>query len=213
MIHRILVAASLFLTCSAFAGWMPSFSERYVELRATETRVIELRAVWSGFNPDFSFSPWVMASDREDVAHVEGGLTQLGTVGEVTITGIAPGSAWIRLVWSNGQLEEGRLVEIRVTEAPVTVSIAPSALTTTVGNPLRLTAISTAGRVTFTWYHGPRGDRSRPLLGTGNELIVTPTEAGRHTFWVSALASHGMSSDEVTIEVNAPPRRRAVGRR
>lgn len=190
--------------------WSPRFSRDYVELRASETATITIHAIWSGHAPDVNPTPWICASDSENVAHVEGRLPALGQVGEVTITGIAPGNAWIRVLSPDGSFRDGLYVQIRVTEAPVTVSIAPSALTTTVGKPIRLTAISEASRVTFTWYNGARGDRSRPMIGTGNELIVTAPAPGRYPFWVSAVAPHGMSSDEVVIEVNPLPRRRGA---
>lgn len=210
MFRRLLLLASLCVTSSAFAVWSPSFSDNYVEVRATETQTVTLRAFWTRFNPNPDFYPWVCASDSEKVAHVEGVLASPGQIAEVKITGITPGTAWVRILTPKGDFHDALFVKIRVTEAPVTVSIAPSAPTTTVGKPIRLTAISEASRVTFSWYNGARGDRSRPLIGTGNELIVTPTVPGRYSFWVSAVAPHGMSSDEVVIDVNPLPRRRGA---
>jgi hypothetical protein len=48
VIRRALVLASLFLSCSAFATWNPSFSASKVQMTVGETRTITLQAVWSG---------------------------------------------------------------------------------------------------------------------------------------------------------------------
>jgi hypothetical protein len=207
MIRRALILASLFLSCSAFATWNPSFSSTNERMTVGETRTIFLRAVWSGLTY-FQFNPWVCVSDSEDVAVVKGGLNRLGTVGEVTITAVGPGTAYVNL-----RGHRWGFVKIVVLPQPVRVTIAPSAMTSIVGRPLTLVAIGEPAPLTFTWYRGHLGDTARPLPASAEELTFTPTTPGRYSFWVSAAAAHGVSSAEISIDILPSPRRQAVGRR
>jgi hypothetical protein len=216
MIRRALFLAGLFVTSSAFASWNPSFNTTYVPLVVGRTTTVTLSARWSGL-VDYGFTPWVCGSDNPGVARVEGGLATLKGSGEVKITAIAPGTAYVRFVAPNGNLFSVRFVTIVVRPEPVTVRIAPSAWTVTAGQPLTLIALSQAVSQTmslsFTWYSGHTGDRSHPLQGTGNEITVVPPVAGRYYFWVSATAPDGLVTSEVLIDVQPAPRRRAVGPR
>jgi hypothetical protein len=82
-----------------------------------------------------------------------------------------------------------------------------------VGRPLTLVAIGEPAPLTFTWYRGRLGDATKPLPASGEELTFTPTTPGRYYFWVSAAAPHGVNSDEIAINVLAPPKRRVVSRK
>lgn len=212
MIRRALLLASLFLATSASATWNPSFSSKYEELTVGETRVIRLRAVWSGLAyPDFS--GWICVSTKESVAHVEGGLRTPTGKGEVRITAIAPGEAWVRIRIAGTPVPEStRFVQIVVRPVPVSVSIMPSTWISNAGQPVTLTATAEGSPHTFRWYSGRLGDTTQPLEGTGPELTVTPAKPGLAYYWVSAEAAHGTSSNEIAIDVRPPPRRRAVGR-
>jgi hypothetical protein len=214
MIRRALLLASLFLTSSAFAHWNPGFGVKSVSMAVGQTTTIILRASWNGWsiNPD-PFQPWICASDDPGVALVEGGLATPYGPGEVKITAIAPGIAYVNLFNRDGTVLGGPFVKIDVRPSTIHVSIAASASPSTAGRPLTLVAISTSASLTFAWYNGHVGDTSHPLQGTGDELTVQPTAAGRYFFWVSATSQMGMSTDEITIDVEPAPRRRAVGPR
>ena len=201
-----MLLATLFVASSAFATWNPFFSSKYEELTVGETRVIYLSAVWSGFTYH-DFSRWTCVSNRESVAHVEGGLGSPRAVGKVRITAIAPGVAWIRI-----KSNSTRFVQIVVLPRPVSVSIVPSASIGSVGRPFTLTAVTEGSPHTLLWYSGRIGDVSHPLEGSGNELTVTPLRAGLAYYWVSAIGEQGAGSDEIAIDVKAAPRRRGVSK-
>lgn len=210
---RALFLVSLFVASSAFATWNPSFSSKYEELTVGETRVIELRAWWSGLMfPDFE--RWFCVSSRESVAHVQGGLGSPNAVGEVRITGIAPGEAWVRIRIAGQPVSvSSRFVQVVVRPRPVSVAITPSTWSGNVGRPVTLTATTEGSPHTIRWYSGRLGDLSHPLEGSGNDVTVTPTRPGVAYYWVSAAGAQGTSSAEIAIDVKAAPRRRAVGRR
>lgn len=211
MMRRTLLLASLLLATSASATWNPSFSSKYEELTVGETRVIRLRAVWSGLEyPDFA--GWICVSTKESVAHVEGGLRTPSGKGEVRITAIAPGEAWVRIRIAGAPVPEStRFVQIVVRPTPVSVSIVPSTWISNFGQPVTLTAATEGSPHTFRWYSGRLGDLSHPLEGGGNEVTVTPARSGLAYYWVSVTGAQGTSSDEIAIEVKPAPRRRAVG--
>jgi hypothetical protein len=211
MIRRVLILAGFFFSCPAFATWNPSFSSTLERMTVGETRTISLQAVWSGLTYN-QFSPWVCVSDDKNVAIVQGGLKRLGTIGEVKITAVRPGTAYVQIVQPLGH-RWGPFVKIIVQPQPVRVTIASSAMTSIAGRPLTLVAIGEPAPLTFTWYRGHLGDTAQPLPASGEELTVTPTIPGRYDFWVLATAPHGVSSAEFTIDVVPPPRRQAVGRR
>lgn len=210
MSRRVLILASLLLSSSAFATWNPSFSSTSERMTVGETRTIFLRAVWSGLTY-FDFTPWVCVSDDDDVAVVQGGLKRLNTIGEVKVTALRPGTAYVQIVQPHGH-RWGPFVKIVVQPQPVRVTIASSAMTSIAGRPLTLVAIGEPAPLTFTWYRGHVGDTTTPLPASGEELTVTPATAGRYDFWVLAAAPHGVSGAEITIEVLPPPRRHAVRR-
>ena len=180
-----------------------------------ETRTISLRAVWSGLT-FFQFSPWVCVSDDKDVAIVKGGLNRVSAVGEVKITAVHPGTAYVHIDQPLGH-RWGPFVKIVVLPQPVRVTIASSVMTSIVGRPLTLVAIGEPALLTFTWYRGHLGDTTQPLPASG-ELTFTQilnvwhATTGSYSFWVHAVAPHGVGSAEISIDVLPPPRRRAVGR-
>jgi len=210
MIRRTLIFASLFLSYPAFAAWNPSFSDTSVLMTVGETRTIFLHASRSGFNTYDDFDPWTCVSDKKKVATVTGELTHERRTAEVTITAISPGIASVMLIEHGRHF--GPFVKITVLPKPVRVTIASSAMTAIVGRPFMLLAIGEPAPLTFTWYRGHLGDTTQPLPASGEELIVTPDTPGRYSFWVQAAAPHGISSDEITIEVLPPPRRHAARR-
>ena len=208
--RHALLLFTLFAASSAFATWNPSFSSQYEELTVSETKVIYLRAVWSGLAfPDFA--GWICVSTRENVAHVEGGLRNTGVDGKVRITAIAPGEAWVRIRIRGAAVPEStRFVQIVVRPAPLSVSITPSTWMTNVGQPVTLTATTEGSPHTFRWYSGALGDLSHPLEASGNEVTVTPMQSGLANYWVSIEGAQGTSSAEITIQVKPAPRRRGV---
>ncbi len=208
MIRRALLLASLFVATSAFATWNPR--SKYEELTIGETRVIYLRAVWSGISfPEFR--GWICESNNERVAHVEGGLTDPAREGEVRMTAIAPGEAWVRIrVAGEVGPMSTRFVQIVVRPMPVSVSIVPSVWISNFGQPVTLIATTEGSPHTFRWYSGRLGDVSHPLEGSGNELTVTPMRSGLVYYWVSVVGAQGTSSDEIAIDVKGAPRRRAA---
>ena len=210
MVRRALILASLFLSCSAFAAWNPSFSSTREQLIVGETRTIYLSASRSGFNTYDEFDPWTCVSDNKKVATVKGELTHARRTAEVTITAVTPGTASIHLIEHGRHF--GPFVKIVVLPKPVRVTIASSAMTSIVGRPITLVAIGEPAPLTFTWYRGHLGDTALPLPASGEELTFTPTTPGRYAFWVHAAAPHGVSSAEISIEILSLPRRRAVGR-
>lgn len=209
-LRHALLLVTLFAASSALATWNPSFSSRYEELTAGETEVIHLRAVWSGLEyPDFA--GWICVSTRESVAHVEGGLRNPAVDGKVRITAIAPGEAWVRIRIAGAAVPEStRFVQIVVRPAPLSVSITPSTWIANAGQPVTLTATAEGSPHTFRWYSGPLGDLSDPLEASGNEVTVTPRQAGVAYYWVSIEGVQGTSSAEIAIQVKSAPRRRGV---
>lgn len=212
MIRRALILASLFLSCSAFATWNPSFSTDKVYMTVGETQTITLRAVWSGLTY-YNFSPWACRSGHNSVAIVKGGLDRVDRVGEVKITAVSPGTASIYITQPGSPGRWGPFVKVTVRPQPVRVTIASSAMTSIVGRPLTLMAIGEPAPLAFTWYRGQLGDTAQPLPASGEELTFTPTTPGQYSFWVQAAASHGVSSAEIIIDILPLPRRHAVGRR
>jgi hypothetical protein len=208
LIRQALLLVSLFVASSAYALWHPVFDPNYVELTAGDNTVVTLRATWTGFStPEPIY--WVCVSSDESVAHVEGGYGGGGDMnGQVRITAIAPGEAWVQI----GRGSFG-YVHIVVRPKPVSVSIAPSVSSSYAGLPVTLTATTEGSPHTLRWYLGRRGDLSHPLAGSGHELTVTPVKAGVAYYWVSAIGAQGTSSAEIAIDVRPAPRRRAVARR
>jgi hypothetical protein len=211
VIRRALILATLFLSSSAFAAWNPSFSSTREQMIVGETRTITLSASRSGFNTYDEFDPWTCVSDDKKVAIVKGELIHERRTAEVTITAVSPGTASILLIEHGRHF--GPFVKIIVLPKPVRVTIASSAMTSIVGRPVTLVAIGEPAPLTFTWYRGSLGDTTQPLPVLGEELTFTPTTPGRYSFWVEAVALHGVSSAEISIDVLLPPRRHAVGRR
>jgi hypothetical protein len=209
--RHALLLVTLSVASSAFATWNPSFSSRYEELTVGETKVIHLRAVWSGLAfPDFA--GWICVSTKESVAHVEGGLRTPSVDGKVRITAIAPGEAWVRIRTVGATLPSTpRFVQIVVRPAPLSVSITPSTWIANAGQPVTLTATTEGSPHTFRWYSGPLGDLSSPLEASGNEVTVTPLQSGLAYYWVAIEGAQGTSSAEIAIQVNPAPRRRGVG--
>ena len=206
-----MLLVSLFIASSAFASWNPVFSSRYEELTVGETRTIHLSAVWSGFTSLTPFEGWICVSNKEDVAHVEGGVRNTVRPGKVRITALAPGVAWVR-IRSVGELVPGpsRFVQIVVHPKPVSVSVTPSASISRFGQPVTLTAITEGSPHTLLWYLGRVGDVSLPLAVSGREVTVIPSKPGVAYYWVSAIGTEGTSAAEIAIEVKAAPRQRGV---
>lgn len=212
MIRWFLLGGLLFATSSVFAGVWPEFYVDHVLVREGETQTIQVFARASGFNPIDPgpfVPPWIFQSTNAKVALVDGLLDFPGALRDIKITGVTVGVAG---VWLEVDGWGREYVTITVTPRPVRVTIAPSALKTTVGRPITLLAQSESSPIVFHWYAGPLGNTSQPLPADGNEWTFTPSAPGRYLFWVSAVGEHGMNNDEVTIDVDPAPRRRAVRR-
>jgi hypothetical protein len=201
----LLLVATLLVASSAFASLWPRFDTDHVLIHEGETQTIRVSAAAGGFGfgITYPFQPWVFESSNRRVALVAGTLDDPSSAADVTITGVAPGKA---SVW----WKDTARVLITVLPRPVRVTIAPSALKTTVGRSITLLAQSESSPLTFHWYAGPVGDTSQPLQGDDDELTFTPATPGRYQFWVSAVGQHGMNNDAVTIDVDPAPRRRSA---
>ena len=207
MIRTLALLTTLVLAASAHASWYPRFETNWVTMVVGQKHTVTVQAQWSGLT-DYGFSGWTFGSDRPDVATVKGGLNELGGVGTVEITAVAPGTATILFANSQGETTGGpRFVEISVGEN-IPARIDVSAPVTTIGKAVTLTVNYPAEYCWCEWYEGRIGDTSRPLAG-GRELIVTPAQAGMHYYWVSVFTSFVTSSAEASVEVRAG-RQRAV---
>lgn len=199
MKRGIVVLAALLSAASAHASWYPKFDTNWVTMQVGEKRTVTVQAQWSGIT-DYGFSGWVFGSTNPEVATVQGSLMELGGVGIVEITAVAPGTATLK--WSSDvQSEWGpRFIEIEVGADVTPPRIDQSALATTVGKPVTLSVNYPGAYCWCVWYAGRAGDTSREL-GGGRDLIVTPSQIGKQYYWVQVITPFVMSSAETSIEV------------
>jgi len=211
MSRRTLLAVvlALFLVPTiARAGWSVIYEVEEVQLQTGESARVRAHVEWrSGFSV-YPFTPSTFFSSNPSVAFVDGVLPVSGH-GFVSIKAASPGSALVRHTGDRSAFD-GRLA-ITVTCGPTTpVRLEQSVLRTKVGETVTLTAIVDRPEDTeITWYEGRAGDRAKPLKLGSADLQFTPSAAGEHYVWVSAVNPCSNTSAEALIEA-VQPRRRAV---
>jgi hypothetical protein len=206
----LLVFALLLAPTVASAAWTVVFDTSSVPLQVGRTTEVGVHIEWrSGFSY-FPFPPSTFTSTDSRIAIVNGDLSGTTGRGTVTITAVTPGTAFVRRIGDRWAVIDAQLAIDVVCGPPQPVRLEKDTLWTKVGEPVTLTAIADRMQDTqLLWYTGRIGDRSKPLGLSSAQVTFTPTVAGKHYVWVSAIGACTNTSAEARIEA-VIPRRRAV---
>lgn len=213
MQRRLLLAlalSALLLAPTASAAWTIVFDTNNVQVPVGRTAEVGVHIEWrSGFSY-YPFPPSTYTSTDSRVAIVNGEISPTTGHGLVTITALTPGQAFARRLGDNWAVIDAQLAIDVVCGPPQPVRLENEKLWTKVGEPATLTAIADRMQDTqLVWYEGRIGDRSKPLGLYAPQITFTPTVAGEHYVWVSAVGVCTNTSAEARIEA-VIPRRRAV---
>ena len=121
-----------------------------------------------------------------------------GTSSTLITTVSTPGTHLFELIATNGACSDSMETTITVYTAPTIDSFSPAQTSICLGESVDITSTSTGGTV-IEWYENGF------VVGTGNNLSITPTSPGNYTYQLLVENTNCSDFEEVVITVAANP--------